>query len=310
MRTTVRPRWGLCVAQIGVAVVGGLVVTPVGVAAFGVTTPGVIVGLILLGGTIAGVVWLEIVKTRRVAASALEASGVAALAGEDHAHAVRRLTDSRRAIVDAYELERARIERDLHDGAQQYLVAASMKVGEAAFAVEQGRTAEASGLLAAAQDDADAALAALRETVAGVHSRLLAEQGLEAGLAELVTRLSRRDRPIVLRVPHPLPDLPRGVASTAWFFAAEALTNAVKHAGDADISIVAAADHHLHVTVVDAGPGGAVVVPGRGLAGLRARLEAFGGTLTVSSPAGGPTTVAARVPLLLSSGQTPGEEET
>ena len=119
-------------------------------------------------------------------------------------------------IVDGFEIERARIERDLHDGAQQYLVAASMKVGEAALALEQVTTAHpddraaktAAELIGQAQDDADAALHALRETVAGVHSRLLAEQGLEPALRELAARFDGPGREVTLRIPHRLPDLP------------------------------------------------------------------------------------------------------
>lgn len=301
----VRPRWGLLAAQVGVALAGGIVWMGLSVLA-----PGLVgVWLLVMGGlVVAGVGGLERVKTRRVARAVMAASGVEALTGEGHEETVRRLTESRRAIVDAFEIERARIERDLHDGAQQYLVAASMKVGEASLLVAEGRAAEASGLLGDAQDEVDAALAALRETVAGVHSRLLVEQGLEAALRELVGRLSGPGREIELRVPHALPQLPEGVASAAWFLAAEALTNAAKHAPGAPVSVVVGVDRDLHVTVVDAGAGGAVVVPGRGLAGMRERLRAFGGELTVTSPAGGPTTVAARLPALLRSGE-PGVTE-
>lgn len=185
-----------------------------------------------------------------------------------------------------------------------------MKVGEAAFALERATGAPAgteagtaSALLAQAQDDTDAALAALRETVAGVHSRLLAEQGLEAAVRDLAARLGGPGGEVVVRVPHRLPDLPPGVASAAWFFASEALTNAAKYAPDAPVSVVLAADASLHVTVVDEGPGGAVILPGHGLAGMRERLGAFGGHLVVASPAGGPTTLAARIPLLLRAGE-------
>ncbi|QIK73742.1 sensor histidine kinase [Propioniciclava coleopterorum] len=229
----------------------------------------------------------------------------------DYARAVQQLTESRRTIVDAFEIERARIERDLHDGAQQYLVAASMKVGEALLALEGLRSAADSPqlvavarLLAEAQDDTDGALKALRETVAGVHSRTLAERGLEAAVRELGERLSTPESAIEVRVPHPLPPLPPGVLSAAWFFASEALTNAIKHAPGSHVSVVVAADTTLHVSVVDDGPGGAALRPGHGLAGLRERLATFGGELSLTSPPGGPTSVAARIPLLLRRGET------
>lgn len=287
---------GVCVAAVVVfGVVGSLLESYLG-------TVFAVVCVLML----AALVWLEFVKARRIAKEAVAASGIEQLAGESHAETVRRVTESRRVIVDAFELERARIERDLHDGAQQYVVAAAMKVGEASLGLEGVRDPAAravADLLAAAQDDTDAALAALRETVAGVHSRLLAEQGLEAALRDLVARLSGQGREVILRVPHPLPPLPAGVASTAWFFAAEALTNAAKHAPGASASVTVAADRDLRISVVDAGPGGASITPGRGLAGMRERLRAFGGELSVASPAGGPTTVSARVPLLLRAGE-------
>lgn len=301
----VRPRWWLVAAQVGSVVAGGVLWLLLSLLVESLLAVwALVVGVLVL----AAISVLEVLKTRAIARAAVAASGVELLAGEGHAATVHRLTESRRAIVEAFEIERARVERDLHDGAQQYLVAASMKVGEAALLVEQGRPAEASGLLAAAQDEVDAALAALRETVAGVHSRLLAEQGLEAALRELVARLSGAGRAIDLRVPHALTGLPPGVASAAWFFTAEALTNAAKHAPGSAVSVVVGADKDLHVSVVDDGPGGAAIVGGRGLAGMRERLRAFGGDLTVTSPPGGPTTVAARLPLLLRSGE-PGVRE-
>ena len=308
-----RVRWRHCLAQLGVGTAAGLLWL-----VLGVWLPGFLLVLLLVcgAGAVAGVLWLEGHKTRVIARDALARSGVEQLAGEGHEVTIRRLTQSRRTIVEAFEIERARVERDLHDGAQQYLLAASLKVGEAALALNGPADAPTTGppgspaaLLEAAQDDIDTALAALRETVAGVHSRLLAERGLQAALPELVERLSP-GREVTLRIPHPLPTLPAGVASAAWFFTSEALTNAVKHAPQAPISIVVAAQRALQVTVVDAGPGGARLVPGHGLAGMRERLRAFGGELELTSPPGGPTTVAARIPLLLQPGESGlGEED-
>lgn len=91
---------------------------------------------------------------------------------------------------------------------------------------------------------------------------------------------------------------------SAWFFACEALANAAKHAPGASVTVLLGADADLRVSVVDNGPGGAAFVPGGGLSGLRERIAAFGGTVDVSSPAGGPTQVAASIPLLLMRGET------
>lgn len=274
--------------------------------------------VLIMAAVLAALVGLELVKVRRITAAAIGLPPARDVMGHDivghdsmdHAEHIRRLSQSRRAIVDAFEIERARIERDLHDGAQQYLVASSMKVGEAALALDRVRAAHpedravasAAALLTQAQDDTDAALAALRETVAGVHSRLLAEQGLEPALRELAARVGGTGQEVTLRIPHRLPNLPPGVASAAWFFASEALTNAVKYAPRAPVSLVVAADRALHVSVVDEGPGGARLLAGHGLAGMRERLGAFGGELLISSPEGGPTSVSARIPLLLNTG--------
>nr|NLD40240.1 hypothetical protein [Actinomycetales bacterium] len=223
---------------------------------------------------------------------------------------VRNLTSSRREIVGAFEIERRRIERDLHDGAQQYLVASSMKVGEAALLVDSARTAfppesggtltSASSLLAAAQDDMDEALRALRLTVSGIHPKVLSDLGLEAAVRDMATRVGGA---ITVRCPNPLPEMPEGVAAAAYFFTSEALTNAAKYAPRAITTVLLAADQSLHVAVVDDGPGGAAIRSGGGLSGMRERLAAFGGSLDLSSPPGGPTTVRARIPLLLQAGE-------
>lgn len=205
---------------------------------------------------------------------------------------IAELTASRRAIADAYEIERRRIERDLHDGAQQHLVAALMKLGEVALDLE-GSALE---LVMAAKQDVANGLESLRDTVHGIHPQVLADHGLAAALEEHPTH------PAVV-VPHPLPELSPSVLAAGYFFAAEALTNAAKHAPGATVSVLLTADGSLRVSVVDNGPGGAHLIDGHGLAGMRERLAAFDGSLELSSPPGGPTRVVATIPLLLDRGQ-------
>lgn len=216
------------------------------------------------------------------------------------AKTIAELTASRRAIVDAYEVERRRIERDLHDGAQQYLVAAAMKVGEASISPAVTEDPQLKGLL----DDASSAIAkgleALRATVRGIHPQILSEQGLEVALRDVAQNAAS---PVKVVCPNPLPELPEGVLAAAYFFACEAVANAAKHAPQANVTVLLAADSNLHVSVMDDGPGGAKLLGGHGLVGMRERLAAFGGLLSVSSPVGGPTQVAALIPLLLHRGE-------
>lgn len=227
---------------------------------------------------------------------------------------LRELTRSRRDIVQAFEIERRRIERDLHDGAQQYIVAASMQVGEASLLLDDVRESQtcdgdensrealddAASLLLKAQDTVDAALTELRRTVAGIHPKVLSDIGLEAAVRDIASRCGLE---VMVRVPHPLPDMPEGVVAAAYFLVSEALTNVAKHAPGASVTVLLAADQYLQVSVVDTGPGGAKLRSGHGLAGMRERLLAFGGTLQVSSPVGGPTTVSTHLPLLLYEGE-------
>lgn len=224
----------------------------------------------------------------------------------DAAREVSELTESRREIVQAFEIERRRIERDLHDGAQQHLVASGMAIGEAAFMVDMAgdlpeALADLPQVLARALGSNEAALKTLRDTVNQIHPKVLSDLGLERAIRDVAERSSANARVVV---PNPLPTLPEGVMTTAYFLVTESLTNLVKYAPDSAATVLLAADESLKVSVVDDGPGGAEIKPGGGLAGLKERLAAFGGTLSVHSPLGGPTTVAGTIPLLLRRGES------
>ena len=210
---------------------------------------------------------------------------------------VHRLTASRRKIAEAYEVERLRIERDLHDGAQQHFVAAAMKVGEAKLDAE-GSTKK---LLDAAATDLKRGLETLRRTVHGIHPTELTDRGL---VAAVETAASQYGPHVRVRAPHPLPAIDASVLAAAYFFTTEALTNAAKYAKQCPVHVLITCDDTLNVVVTDQGDGGAEFLPGRGLDGMRERVAAFGGTLELVSPTGGPTTIAARIPLLLFRGES------
>ncbi|MFY9262512.1 MAG: sensor histidine kinase [Actinomycetaceae bacterium] len=223
---------------------------------------------------------------------------------KDYAAELAEVTASRREIVAAFEIERRRIERDLHDGAQQFLVASGMAIGEAQLllgALPEDVREDLAQVLDRALHANERALSALRQTVNGIHPKVLSDLGLEYAVRDLADRFSTNVRVVV---PHPLPALPEGVAAAAYFCVTEALTNAAKYAPEATVNVLIAADQDLHISVVDTGPGGAVVKEGHGLAGLTERLQAFGGKLSCHSPAGGPTTISARIPLLLFQGES------
>lgn len=246
-----------------------------------------------------------------------------AASGPLSAEEIIQLHRSRREIVDAFEIERRRIERDLHDGAQQYLVAASMKVGEAELNLEMLASSESSkdcpegedngesdtcaqiqqilGLLREAQDANDQALAALRRTVAGVHPKVLSDKGLAEAVRDVCAESPLK---VDVRMPFELPKLPPGAAAAAYYLVCESLTNVAKYAPQAEVSVLVVAGSSLVVSITDNGAGGASINPGHGLAGLQARLEAFGGTLRVISPTGGPTTVRGEIPILVSAKET------
>jgi signal transduction histidine kinase len=193
---------------------------------------------------------------------------------------------SRGRIVAAADAERRRIERNLHDGAQQRLVTLSMALG-----LEASRTRDGGAVaLSRAQDEIDEAIAELRELARGIHPTLLRDDGLEAAIVSLARRA-----PLPVTVHGSVTRrIPETVELAAYFVVAEALTNVVKHAAATEASVVLDQDERtLRVTVRDSGVGGAHITPGSGLAGLRDRLDALDATLTIDSPAGGGTTVRA-----------------
>jgi signal transduction histidine kinase len=218
----------------------------------------------------------------------LRAAPVQALLGRRE-HDVRELVRSRARLVDAFDAERRRIERDLHDGTQQRLVALGMTLGLARVADPD----ELPGLVEKAHHEAGQALTELQELIQGIHPRILTDRGLPAALAELADRT-----PVPVTVEADLPGrLPATVEACAYFTVSEALTNVVRHSGSVRARVHAVVDRRrLVVTVPAAGGGGAPPPPHGGLAGLADRVAAVGGRLAVDSPAGGPTTVRAELP--------------
>ncbi|MCK9877827.1 sensor domain-containing protein [Frankia sp. Ag45/Mut15] len=202
-----------------------------------------------------------------------------------------QLTSSRSRFVAAFEAERRRLERDLHDGAQQRLVALNMTLG-LARSVAPG---DVEPLLLQAQQELAAAMRDLRDLIQGIHPRLLTDRGLAVALADLADRSSV---PVTLSVDLP-GRLPDPVEAAAYFVVCEALVNVARHSG-ADEAWVSGmvTGSELRIEVRDDGCGGAVEADGSGLAGLRDRLAVLDGSLRVLSPVGGPTQVRMSLPLV------------
>ena len=197
---------------------------------------------------------------------------------------------SRARIVEASNAERERIERDLHDGAQQRLVALALRLRIiAGDAVDPGRR-EA---IEAAADELDEALAELRDLARGIHPTAVVQGGLASAVEALA---ERTPLPVTVRVP--TQRWPIGIEVAAYFVAAEALTNAVRHARATRAEVTAVEeDGRLRISIADDGVGGADPGHGTGLGGLADRLAALGGGLEVVSPPGGGTIVRGDLPL-------------
>lgn len=213
---------------------------------------------------------------------------------------VSQLTDSRAGVVDAQAAELRRIERDLHDGAQARIASLGMTIGLAEELLERDPAA-ARSLLAEARASSGTALAELRSLVRGIHPPVLAERGLDGAVRALALSL-----PVPTGVDIALPGRPEApVESAAYFAIAESLANVVRHSGATTAAVaVRHADGWLAMTIADDGTGGADPTRGSGLRGIERRLAAFDGTMTVSSPPGGPTVVTMELPCALSSPRT------
>jgi signal transduction histidine kinase len=204
---------------------------------------------------------------------------------------VDALTLSRAAALDAHAAELRRIERDLHDGAQNRLVNVVMMLGIAERAQETG--GDVLEPLRRAQDAATDALAGLRRTVHDIYPPILDELGLEGALASLA---GRSVVPCTIETDE-VGRVPAAVESASYFVVAEALTNVSKYSQATHAAVrVAREGELLIIEVEDDGVGGAVERPGGGIAGIRRRIEAFEGALDLTSPAGGPTTLRAELP--------------
>lgn len=203
------------------------------------------------------------------------------------------VTYSRAELVAAHESERSRIERDLHDGAQQHLVLLTMHLGEARYALESGDVTRTMETLGRAQEEAEVSLRVLRETVRGIHPQLLTDHGLVAAAQDLA---GRQAHPVAIVVDGVPGRLPTPIESAAYFVISEALTNVAKHAGARRVEVRLTFGPHLTILVTDDGRGGAQIGSGTGLAGLAERVATLGGTLTVHSPPGGPTVLRAQLP--------------
>jgi signal transduction histidine kinase len=211
---------------------------------------------------------------------------------EELALRVESLARSRADAVAAADAERRRIERDLHDGAQQRLVSLAMNLGMARERFD-GEAEPVRQAIAAAHEEAIVALSELREFIRGLHPAVLSDRGLNAALSGLA---ARAPLPVRLRVDLPRPAAP-SIEAVAYFIVSEALTNVVKHAQatSAEVTVTRAGDL-LRIVVGDNGTGGAVRDGGTGLRGLAQRAAAVDGTLTIDSPPGGPTIITAELP--------------
>lgn len=204
---------------------------------------------------------------------------------------VAELTATRAAALDAHALELRRIERALHDGAQNKLVTVAVLAGAAQRSIgnDPERTAE---ILEKVQDSAESALAELRSVVRSILPPVLENGGLDGALSALAAQ-----SPVPTQLEVTTGRLPASVETTAYFAVAEALTNVAKHSGAAHASVnVSMKGDLLQVLVEDDGHGGAQLQDGSGLAGITRRAEALDGTLMVSSPPGGPTVLEVKLP--------------
>lgn len=206
---------------------------------------------------------------------------------------VEVLTESRSAVMKAMYLERRRIERDLHDGAQQRLVSLAMDLGRARERIDSGDDAGARELVLRSHEESKAVLKEVRDLVRGIHPAVLSDRGLDAAISAIAS-CSAIPVGVEIDLPTRQPD---EVEGTAYFVVVEALTNIAKHshASEANVAITRD-DDWLRIEISDNGLGGADLARGSGLSGLRDRIQALDGRLRVESPNGGGTRLIVEIP--------------
>ncbi|NUK91684.1 sensor domain-containing protein [Streptomyces lunaelactis] len=205
---------------------------------------------------------------------------------------VAQLTASRAAALDAHSAELRRIERSLHDGTQNRLVTVTVLLGAARRMVARDPSG-AEELLERAQTAAEQALSELRQVGRGILPPVLADRGLAGALTGLAASCL-----VPCRIDVEAPErCAASVEATAYFVVAEALTNIAKHSHAENATVtVRSRDGRLHLHITDDGRGGADEDGGSGLTGIRRRIAAHDGTLSLASPAGGPTTLKVELP--------------
>ena len=290
-------------------VAGGFIVSPVVIALGGgslqvfawqastvpQSVPFFFAGVVLLG------LWSYLVTLAAGADAAVTRSLLFSGGQADRLRAeLTEVAASRARLAGAFEAERRRIERDLHDGAQQKLIALTMQLGLARLDLPPG-SATAQGVTAA-HEQAKQLMADLRDLIHGIQPQILTDLGLPAALSELADQA-----PIPVAVHSALTGrLPVQAENTAYFAAAEALTNVAKHARAASASVTArASDGTLVLEIRDDGQGGADPARGSGLTGLADRVAVAGGRMLLSSPPGGPTILRVEVPCTSSTSSRP-----
>ena len=260
------------------------------IASTGIAVPvdaSVIVGalaVLVSGALLAGIALLHGVLVQSILVPSREAQLV---------EAARTAGVQREGAVRASELERTRIERDLHDGVQPRLVSVGMTLGLAQQKIDDDPDA-AKQLLAEAHTSTKAAITELRQLARGIHASVLDDRGLDAALSALAAR-SHVPVNLDVRVDQ---RCSRTAEAAVYFAIAESLTNAAKHsrAGKCRVVVRHRDDHTLWARVEDNGVGGARVIAGGGLDGIINRITAAGGATRLDSPAGGPTALEVSVP--------------
>lgn len=291
--------WATAVAFAMVDTVPGFGLSVAIIAGFtgtraALTTGGMDVELVF--GLIWTYLWLTIGLYVAWALAAVQAFTISAVVRPDPVlgQQVAQLTSSRSELVDLFEAERRRIERDLHDGAQQHLVVSTMRLGEAVYWLDQDDSGSARDAVLQAQSSVEDALSALRNTIHGIHPQVLSDRGLLAAVEELA---ARQPVPTAFVLSGTAIPLPPQLESAAYYVASEALTNMTRHSRATHATIrLEYGLGRLLIQVRDNGVGGAVLVPGHGISGLAERTGTAGGSLELASPVGGPTTVSVTFP--------------